>query len=316
VSSVDAVPVEIVVETTSACPDRARAQAALADALASARAPKRGGQANTWMVRLGVEDAEKKKRATARIIDDRGTTIAERTVDDRAACTPLARALGAWASLVLDDELSRARDAAEAASPPAPAPDEKPIPVTLDKSDWRPPQDPDYVPPKTAKPWTLEMGLTGFLRDGLTGSTGFAGGSAFLAIEVSPGWFVRPAFFLGASTTFVRADDRTGDRAPATYVGGRGDFCRRIPGNYIERRGLELDLCLGYDLGGVTSRNEGGARSSIGPAAAFRGEIGSNANLELRLVSGYTLFREALRTEEPVPVVFAQAEVGVSWRFR
>src|SRR5688572_23986205 len=115
---VDAIAVEVVVETTSACPDRARAHAALADALASARAPKRGGPANTWMVRLGVDNDAKNKKATARIIDDRGATVAERTVDDRAACTPLARALGAWAALVLDDELARARDASEAPSPP------------------------------------------------------------------------------------------------------------------------------------------------------------------------------------------------------
>jgi hypothetical protein len=313
---VDAVAVEVVIETTSACPDRARAQAALVDALTSARAPKRGGQANTWLVRFGVEGEPKNKKATARIIDDRGTTVAERTVDDRTACTPLARALGAWAALVLDDELARARDAAEVAPSPAPARDEKPIPVTLDKTDWRTPQDPDYVPPTLGKPWTLEIGLMGFLRDGLTGTTGFSGGSAFLAFEVSPGWFVRPAFFYGASTTFVPVDDRTTDRAPATYVGGRTDFCRRIPGNYIERRGLELDLCLGSDLGGVTSRNTAAIRSSLGPSAAFRGEIGTNANLELRVVTGYTLFREALRSEERLPVVFAQAEAGVSWRFR
>lgn len=310
----DAVAVEIVIETTSVCPDRARAQAALADALASARAPKRGGQANTWMVRLAVEDEAKTKKATARIIDDRGNTVAERSVTDRAACTPLARALGAWAALVLDDELARARDAADA-PPPPPAREERPLaPVTLEKTDRRSPDDPDYVAPKTGRAWTLELGVMGFVRDGLIASTGFAGGSAFVAFEVAPGWFVRPAFYYGTSTTLVT--DRASDRGTATHVGGRGDFCRRIPGNYIERRGLELDLCLGHELGGVSTRTQGIIRSSIGPSAAFRGELGANANLELRVVSGFNVGREPLASEERLPYVFAQAEVGVSWRFR
>lgn len=315
----DAVAVEVVVETTSACPDRARAQAALADALASARAPKRSGQAKTWLVRLAVENDAKQKKGTARIIDDRGTTVAERTVDDRAACTPLARALGAWAALVLDDELARARDAADAPAPaptPAPAREEKSFaPVTLDRTDWRSPQDPDYVAPETMKPWTLELGMMGYLRDGLTGATGFAGGSAFAAFEVSPGLFVRPAFYFGTSTTLV-ATQSTSDRAPATQLGGRGDFCKRIPGNYIERRGLELDLCVGGDLSGVTARTNAIGRASLGPSAAFRGEIGANANLELRLVTGYNFIREPLFQEERLSMVYAQAEVGVSWRFR
>jgi hypothetical protein len=314
---VDAVAVEVVVETTSACPDRARAQAALADALASARAPKRGGPANTWLVRFGAEDDAKIKRATARIIDDRGTTVAERTVDDRAACAPLARALGAWASLVLDDELARARDAAEAVpAPPPPAREDKALaPATLDQSDWRSPRDPDRAAGEQGeKPWTLEVGLMGYLRDGLAASTGFAGGSAFAALEVAPGWFARPALFYGTSTTLVAVD--SSERAPARQVGGRGDFCRRIPGNYIERRGLELDVCLGGDLAGVRTRTDSVARASVGPAAAFRGEIGTNANLELRLVTGYNFIRESLAREELLPIVFAQAEVGVSWRWR
>src|SRR5262245_57019033 len=139
---VDAIPVEVVVEATSACPDRARAQAALADALASARAPRRGGPARTWILRLAVDDEAKTKKATARILDDGGETVAEHTITDRSACTPLARALGAWASLVLDDELSRAREAADV-PPPPPKQEEKPLaPVKLDSGDWRTPGDP------------------------------------------------------------------------------------------------------------------------------------------------------------------------------
>lgn len=320
----DAIAIEVLIEAKSVCPDRARAQAALADALASARAPRRGPNGKSWSVAVDVAGDAKTKTATARIVDDRGTLVAERTVTDRTACTPLARAIGAWASLVLDDELARAGDAAEG-PPPGPAHDaraEKPLaPVQLDRSDWRTPDDdPDYIAPQRAKPWTLEIGLMGYVRDGLASSSGFAGGSAFAAIELSPGWFVRPALFVGTSTVQVEVD--TGHRAAFTHVGMRGDFCRRIPGNYIERRGLELDLCLGGDLSGVKGANKtgtgeiGAARASVGPSAAFRGEIGTNANLELRVVSGYNLSRAPMAAESEVPTIFAQAEVGVSWRFR
>lgn len=317
-TSVDAIAVEVVIETTSACPDRARAQAALVDALASARAPKRGGPATTWMVRLGVEDdvrsGAKNKKGTATIIDDRGATVAERTVDDRTACAPLARALGAWAALVLDDELARARDAADAPPSPPAREAKTPAPVTLDRGDWRAPQDPDYVPPATAKPWTLEIGMMGYVRDGLAATTGFAGGSVFASFEVSPGWFVRPAFSYGASALPIALDGKT--REAATHIGGRGDFCRRIPGNYIERRGLELDVCLGTDVSQVSAGSQTNTRLGLGPSAAFRGELGANANLELRLVTGYSFMRESLLTEERLPMIYAQAEVGVSWRFR
>jgi hypothetical protein len=321
VSVVDAIAVDVVIETTSVCPDRARAQAALADALAGARAPRRAPAASdaSWTVRIDVEEKAKTRTASARIVDDAGTVIAERTVsDDRTACTPLARALGAWASLVLDDELARARDAADA--PPVPPNEAKTPPtVNLDRKDWRTTQDPDFAPTPTAKPWTLELGLMGYVRDGLAGSSGFAGGSVFAAIEVSPGWFVRPEFSYGASTVQVALQDA--HRASLVHTGLHPDFCRRIPGNYIERRGLELDVCVGGDVSAIGGTGPDGAslqtlRFAVGPSATFRGEIGDNANLELRLAGGYNILRKSLLDEGELPMVYAQAAVGVSWRFR
>ena len=52
------------------------------------------------------------KSVEAVIVDDAGTIVAQRTLTDRNAhaCVPLARAVGAWASLVLDAELARAKD--------------------------------------------------------------------------------------------------------------------------------------------------------------------------------------------------------------
>jgi hypothetical protein len=331
---VDAIAVEVVVEATSACADRARAQSALANALANARAPKRGPTGAAWQVRVGVDDTGATKTATARIVDDRGSLVAERSVSDRTACTPLARAIGAWASLVLDDELARARDAADAPLRSASASasvntNATPMNAPSEGRDGRPPilesvdgstaKDVDAVPAQTEDGRTFEVGLSGYVRDGLAADSGFAGGSAFVAFEVAKGWFVRPAVSYGTSTVQVALGE--GHRSSFTHVGLRGDFCRRIPGNYIERRGLELDLCLGSDTSrvwgtGPDSEDLSAMRESVGPSAALRGELGGSANLELRLASGVNFIRDALLHEEPAPMIYGQAEVGVSWRFR
>jgi hypothetical protein len=52
------------------------------------------------------------KSAEAVIVDDAGTIVAQRTLSDRnlRSCLPLARAVGAWATLVLDAEMVRAKD--------------------------------------------------------------------------------------------------------------------------------------------------------------------------------------------------------------
>ena len=61
------------------------------------------------------------KSVEAVIVDDAGTIVAQRTLTDRSArtCVPLARAVGAWASLVLDAEMVRAKD--DDGSEPTPA---------------------------------------------------------------------------------------------------------------------------------------------------------------------------------------------------
>lgn len=324
---VEAIAVEVVVETKAACPDRARAQAALVDALANARAPKRSTKngAASWRVDVAVEveeGARPVRSATARIVDDRGTVVAERTVSDRSACAPLTRAIGAWASLVLDDELARARDAADTPLPvPAPAASDASPPLT--RTDRVPGADEtndlERTTTTTNRRSTVEVGLMGYVRDGLASTSGFAGGSGFLAIEVAPSWFLRPSVFYGTSTVQVATTESA--RSSFSHFALRADFCRRIPGNYIERRGLELDLCAGADVSEIYTEGSRGedlwmTRASVGPAAAFRGEIGDNTNLELRFASGYNFNRRAvLKEEEPAPL-FAQAEVGLSWRFR
>jgi hypothetical protein len=324
VDLVDAVAVDVVIEARSECADRARAQAALEGALAGARAPGRGRRA-AWTVRLRVDGGAPGTRSgTATIVDDDGATVAERTVGDRTprTCTSLARALGAWASLVLDDELARAHDPAPSRSA-APAEEERTAPLTGGHdSVWTARiEDHDVAPaPESGRPWTLELGLMAYLRDGLAATSGFAGGSPFIAVEVSPGWFVRPALAFGTSTAMVPLDAT--HRGSFAHFGFRGDFCRRIPGNYIERRGIELDVCAGGDLSHVYGQDShdgvdpNAFRASVGPSAALRGELASATNVELRLAGGYNLARQPLYREEPPPMIYGAVEVGLSWRFR
>ncbi len=326
--SVEAVAVDIVIEAKSECADRARAQAALADALASARAPGRGHRPSaTWTVSLRVENAAPGARSgIATITDDRGVIVAERTLGDRApgACTPLARAAGAWASLVLDDEMARAHDAPPEAGGGS-AGDEHPAAPPIGGRDqvWRArveDRDLATLPSTAQRPRTFELGVMAYLRDGLAATSGFAGGSPFVNVEVSPGWFVRPALAFGTSTARVPLDAT--HRGSFVHLGLRGDFCRRIPGNYIERRGIELDVCAGGDLAQVYGQDtdEGvdpmAFRASVGPSAALRGELASATNVELRLAGGYNLARRPLYREEAPPMIYAAVEVGLSWRFR
>jgi len=302
---VDAVAVEVVIEAKSTCSDRARAQAALTDALATARAPKRG-TSSSWIVELAVENGS----AAATILDDRGEVVAERTVTDHnaRACLPFARAVAAWAALVLDDELARARDAAEVVPPArrassASVAESSPV-LTPQET---PPGYRDRDEPAPAKDRTIEIGMMGYLRDGLVASSGFAGATPFVTVEVQPSWFVRPALAFGTSTT---AD------VPYWHAGGRFDFCRRIPGNYMERRGLELDLCLGAEGSDVASRTGSALRVAGGPSGSFRGELGAGTSLELRLAGGYNFARAALDKEEQPAAVYSEIDLGMSWRFR
>jgi hypothetical protein len=324
----DAVAIETVMEVADgACADAAAARAALAASLASARAPKRQGGAGAWRVHLRIERGIEATRTRTRtrsgvaaIVDDAGELVAERTVGDRAeACTPLARAVAAWASLVLDDESARARDAAEPSATPTSEPVAAPILRTADAEGSSRFEDREDVPARPRDARTVEIGLMAYVRDGLAATSGFAGASPFVNVELASGWFLRPALAFGSSTARVPTD--IDHRSALVHIGGRSDFCRRIPGNYIERRGIELDLCVGAEIAEVSARSRAAVspsamRSSAGPSAALRGELGAHTNLELRLAGGYNFARAPLDAEGAAPAIYGALEVGLSWRLR
>ena len=262
------------------------------------------------------------------IVDDAGTIVAQRMLTDRSAkvCLPLARAVGAWASLVLDAELVRAKDddGSEPTPPPRPlAPSSvvatsSGLPVNPASRSLR-----DVAPGAEgeggASPRrSIELGSMMYLRNGMTSTGGFGGISPFVTVEVAPSWVLRPALAFGRSTSPIPIS--AVETAMMSHVGGRADFCRRMPGNYIERRGIEADLCFGVEGGVVTSdrgasgRGGDAARFGLGPSANLRGELALGVALEVRGLLGANLVNQPVLVEPPVPLVFAAAELGISVR--
>lgn len=317
----DAAPVEVTVEGRSTCSDAAKARAALEEALAAARGPRRGasptgsapkpeGEGPRWIVRVRLQRDVDVGRAEAVILDDAGNEVARRTVTERGrTCSALTRALGAWATLVLDQELSRARDEEEASSPPADAP--APYAGTGFQIPTAPPADRTAA---DANKRVIEIGASGFLRSGFVGASSAAGVEPAVAVQVSRTLFLRPALWFGWST----------DRAPVgatsssmyRVYGLRLDACRRVPGNYMDRRGIELDACGGADLArAVTPDGLAALRASLGPSAVIRGELGMGLALEVRGGVGLNIARSPIGEEERPPLLVALGEVGISTRW-
>jgi hypothetical protein len=304
---VEAVAVEPVIAAEADCSDRARAEAALASALSAARGPRRaknGSGDARWMLRMSVAKvAPGIKAADAQIRDDNGHVVAERSVTDKTngTCVPLVRAVSAWAQMVLDDELGRAQDEPRALEPePEPARagaprEDRPVDADAPTAGVAAPS-----PPKTGH--EIEIGTMMFLRNGLSPGGAF-GVSPFAAFAFGDSWVFRPSAAIGTALAWVPSDDMRGS------LGGRLDVCRRVPGNYIDHRGIELDVCVGGDVNYVWSKNDR-VRSSLGPSAILRGGIAAGFALELRTMAGVNLTRD----DNLQPYVVA-CEVGGSVRF-
>ena len=101
-------PPKIVIQQPAQCTDAGRADDVLRRTLAPARAPS-----GAWTVTLRVTPAPGGAlRGEGEVTDAAGAPVAHRDFIDAAPdCAPLARAVGVWASLVLDQELARVRSA-------------------------------------------------------------------------------------------------------------------------------------------------------------------------------------------------------------
>ncbi len=306
-------PPKIVFEQPAACTDVAKAEEALRGALAPSTAPAKG-----WTVRVRVTRDHGSLHATGEISDAAGAPVATRALDKTGAeCAGLGRALGVWASLVLDSEVQRAIEEAPVPKPP-PEPAEAAWPAPTPPPEKPPPESQLFLA-HSAEERDVEIGAAAALMTG-TGSGVLAGATLFEVSEVGAGWYLRPSLAAVRSVTELA----TGSEGYATLGAGRFDACKRIPGNYLEQRGLQLDVCAGPEVGFVSVAGSGASSASqtlpllgLGPSIDFRGELGNALSVLVRGVADLNVLPESTadgRVSEAV--LLARAEVGLSWRLR
>jgi hypothetical protein len=314
-------PPQIVFELPAPCGDAARAEQAFRAALAPSVAP-----GHAWKVTMRVAREKGELRAAGEITDGAGAPVAHRTIDRQAGhaggeCAGLGRAIGVWASLVLDAEVQRAIEEAPLPAPPAPAHPSAPEPEAppTEPPPEKPSPESEFFLAHSKEERDLEVGAASLAMSG-TGTGMIAGGTIFEISEVGGGWFLRPSLGLGRSVTQIVAGD---PGAYATFGAGRFDACKRIPGNYLDQRGLQLDICLGPEVGFLHFDPTAGLAAqtlpllALGPSINFRGELGNALSVLVRGVADVnflaTTTADGLVSEA---LLIARAEVGLSWRLR
>ena len=329
----------IILERPAPCADVRKAEELLRRALAPALAPR-----ESWSVIVRFSRKGGSLSVEGEVTDEVDTTVAHRVLTEPGAeCSSLARAVGVWATLVLDAEVERA-----AGSPsPLGAPPHTPLPpspgsheTTQDASDS--PRADDRAPPDASimvvhplGERTLELGAGAFLMGG-AGSGVLSGPSLFGVFEVGRGWFLRPGLFVGRTlegTSSAPLGPMGADIAVfATLVAARFDACGRIAGFYIERHGIQLDVCGGGELGFQIFDSLAGemgastpSHSSLGPLAflafgpsvSLRGELGNGLAVTLRGVLNFNVFYKeddgGAISQSPF---VGRGELGLSWQLR
>jgi hypothetical protein len=228
----------------------------------------------------------------------------------------MARAMGVWAAIVLEAQAARTQTGQSTAAPNAnvsgatntPDADEViwPAPIANEK----PPAEYGLFLKHDAERRNVELGAGAFFLAG-NEAHGVVGGSLFGIFEVSSGWFLRPSLLVGRTLREVSAQSDS----YATLAATRFDACGRLPGYYRERRGIQLDLCGGADVGflHVDSGSTNGAATAgqtlpifaLGPSLGLHGELGDLA-AEVRAATGWNVSG----------AFSARGEVGLTWRLQ
>jgi hypothetical protein len=308
------------------CIDASRARSAALAALSPARAPASRESTNPWSVVLSFARVGNKTTLVAEIRDHADEPRARRELaGTRDQCTALVRGAMVWVQLTLEAEVERDQAAPEPA----------PLPVEPTVAMWPAPAAPVVRSPEHEmflahddRHRTIEIGGGGFVMGGL-GTGGVTGPNLFGIVELGRGWYARPTLAFGRSFEQVGTENGTF----ASVAEARLDGCKRVPGNYFERRGLQLDLCAGVEGGTIhfdESNTTNGAPQTLagrslgflstGGAVGMRGELGSDWSVHLRGTGGYNLLRQRVVDEQGTafgPLAWnARAEVGLSWRLR
>jgi hypothetical protein len=300
-------PPRVVFESPANCADGRKAEDWLRRALTRAQAP---GQ--TWVVTMRVEATRPGLlQAVGEITDDRGTPVGHRELSGKAHdCAGLARAIGVWASLVLDAEMGRAHQGSvtdNGAPPRADNPsDYAALPATADTMPVAPPPatPPDDASTRRDEAMSQEVGAGAFLMTG-TGGGAVWGVTPFVVAEVARGIWIRPA--LAAAESLSSAQPKI------IWLAARIDGCVRATGQYTRRRGLALDLCGGVDLGVLSAAAQTLPYAAVGPSLDLRGELGSDLSALLRGLVGVNLLHQDLVDTPPFA---ARIELAMSWRLK
>jgi hypothetical protein len=192
-----------------------------------------------------------------------------------------------------------------------------------DSAPWPAPEQSEPPPPEAD--WYLhhedvrsfEVGGSAFLLAGTVGGT-LLGGSIFAVAEVGHGIFLRPALAMGQTVTSLPSSGTT-----STWAASRLDGCLRLPGLYARRHGIQLEGCLGGDLGFSFLQN-GTSQTvpfvALGPALDLRGELGRELAVVLRGVFGVspvrTTFTDDSGNQAQSSLLSGRLELALSWSLR
>jgi hypothetical protein len=295
----------VVVDAHDVCANLDQAQTALRDALGGSVAPEQG-----WRLRVFDERRGTHVFVTANLDDAQGNAVAHRVIDATSSdrCDGVISALGVWAALVLDAEVSKAK------AHPKPTTPTLPTTVTGDNATNTPSvlvpsgvainADAGAPPPQRR---TIEIGSSATLMNSplTTTDAALVGGDVFMLIEIVRSFFLRPAV-AGASSL----------GSTAAYVAPRMDACLRVPGNYVEHRGLLLETCAGTEFGvfdhGTGTTHATDALFAIGPTIGLRGDLASDLSVEVRGLANFNV----VHTGDEIALLSLRAELGLTWRLR
>jgi len=308
-------PPRILLEGAGSCPSAHRLETVLETSIGPTRAPGAG-----WIVALRLEKLTSKLlRAEGDITDGEGTPVARRVLSGSLAdCDALARAIGVWASLVLDAEDSRvpptdahttagapAADAAAASAPSVPsantpagaAPSNDALPGDSYGGSARSHED-LLGAQSRGEEHGLEFGLGTFLMVGPEGQA-IAGATPYAFIEIGKGVFLRPAIAVGEGIFASPSSE------PVTWAAGRIDACLRIYGLYATNHGLRFGLCAGVEGGGTYNSSNTRPFIAVGPSVEMDGDLAGALGIVLRGVAGANIVPDGLS---------GRIEVALSWR--
>lgn len=220
-------------------------------------------------------------------------------------CASLAKALGAWVSVCVDEwtERGAARGPLALSAAAAPPPGALSI-VTSEVDDSRPittgveaPYDVDRDGKRIPDLAGPELLTSATMMGGLARSM-LVGGTVSAAFNLGASYLMRGSFYgLTAAVTDTYA------------FGHRVEVCRRFPGRYARSRGLVFDMCGGADVGLL----EKSPFVAPGPSIIMHGDVARTVSLDLG--AGLSLPIGGAKERDPNPpglVLAYRGDVGLS----